>query len=200
MSSIDGQYRGPVLWICPEYIGARCRLARISSWTAGLVAVMWQGSCGCLDPFGQERERHWLVVAGLKLEPVEIDRPAVQARRRAGLESLELEAEAAQAAGKPLGGDIPRAAAGGLDLAGVHQGLEERAGRQDDRAGAIDRSSLAADARDPGAFTFGHESFDHLLAKRQVLLPLDGQLGEELVGFLVALGAGAVHRRRPCRD
>ena len=32
--------------ICPEYIGERPRLARISACVAGVVVVMWQATCG----------------------------------------------------------------------------------------------------------------------------------------------------------
>src|SRR5439155_8898521 len=46
LSSMLGQYRGPVEAIWPEYIGARCRLARMMSWIAGLVAPIQQFTCG----------------------------------------------------------------------------------------------------------------------------------------------------------
>ena len=36
----------PVDWIWPLYRGARCRLARMISWTAGVVAVSQQLTCG----------------------------------------------------------------------------------------------------------------------------------------------------------
>ena len=108
---------------------------------------MWQASCGGLDPVGQERERDRVVVARLDLQPREVDRPAVEPGRRAGLEPPELEAERAQAPREPFGRDVARAAAGGLDLAGMHQGLEERAGGQDDGAGAVLDAAPAAHAR-----------------------------------------------------
>src|SRR5262249_55569839 len=41
-----GQYRGPRPQIWPEYIGARWRFARMMSWTAGVVSVEWQTTCG----------------------------------------------------------------------------------------------------------------------------------------------------------
>src|SRR5215218_6747724 len=46
LSSIEGQYRGPVDWICPEYIGARCKFALISSWIPSFVAPNQQQTCG----------------------------------------------------------------------------------------------------------------------------------------------------------
>src|SRR6516225_12344850 len=34
-----------MLAICPEYIGERPRLARMTACVAGVVVVMWQGTC-----------------------------------------------------------------------------------------------------------------------------------------------------------
>ena len=45
---------------------------------------------GLGDRVGEERERDRVGIPGLRLQPGEIDRAAVQARRRAGLEALEL--------------------------------------------------------------------------------------------------------------
>src|SRR5205823_1510049 len=42
LSSMLGQYRGPVDAIWPEYIGARCRLARMISWIRSFVAPIQQ--------------------------------------------------------------------------------------------------------------------------------------------------------------
>ncbi len=42
--SMLGQYRGPVAWICPLYMGARSRLARSSSWIFSFVHVIQQGT------------------------------------------------------------------------------------------------------------------------------------------------------------
>ena len=41
-----GQYRGPRPQIWPLYIGARCKFARMMSWTAAFVCVEWQAACG----------------------------------------------------------------------------------------------------------------------------------------------------------
>ena len=57
----------------------------------------------------------------------------------------------------------------------------------------VSTAAPARHARDPAPLD--HDRLDHLLAERQVLLPLDRELGEELVGLLVALGPRAVHRR-----
>src|SRR6516165_5719727 len=40
LSSIEGQYRGPLLEICPEYIGERWTLSRMTRWVAAFVRVM----------------------------------------------------------------------------------------------------------------------------------------------------------------
>jgi hypothetical protein len=37
LSSIDGQYRGPIASICPVYIGDRCTFSRISRSVSGVV-------------------------------------------------------------------------------------------------------------------------------------------------------------------
>src|SRR3954454_24384586 len=46
LSSMLGQYRGPVEAICPEYIGARWRLARMIWWIGSLVAPIQQVDWG----------------------------------------------------------------------------------------------------------------------------------------------------------
>ncbi len=46
LSSMLGQYRGPVPSIWPEYIGARWRLARMIWWICSLVAPIQQWTCG----------------------------------------------------------------------------------------------------------------------------------------------------------
>ena len=48
------------------------------SWTSGVVVVMWQSSCGLLDPVGQKRERDGLAVARLGLDLREVDGPAIE--------------------------------------------------------------------------------------------------------------------------
>ena len=84
----------------------------------------------------------------------------------------------------------------------MHDGLEEGAGGQDDRAGPVARVPSrhdADDAPDGGStvisILFEQEPFDHFLPQRQVLLLFDPSLHRELVELLVALGAGRVHRR-----
>ena len=65
------------------------------------------------DPLGQKRERHRRVVAGLHVEPLPVDRAAVEPRRRAGLEPAEREAAArASVRDRPSDGASPTRPAG----------------------------------------------------------------------------------------
>ncbi len=145
------------------------------------------------DPVGQERERDRFGVSRLRFQAGEIDGPAVEPGRRSGLEPAELETEAEQAAGKSGGRRVASPPAGRLDLAGVHQGLEERPGGQHDRTGLVTDAPPAGHAGDTARVHV--DRFHHLLAQREVGLPLDGELRQELIGLLVALGPRAVHRR-----
>ena len=157
---------------------------------------MWQSSCGCAIRSVRNENGTGSSSPGWGSSSREVDRPAVEPGRRAGLEALRARSPSdREAAGEPFGRGVARAAAGGLDLAGVHQRLEERAGRQDDGPGAVRRRRRRhADARgrDPPSTTSAST-----ISCRSVrfVLALDGQLGEELVRLLVALGPGAVHRR-----
>ena len=76
----------------------------------------------------------------------------------------------------------------------MHQRLEEGAGGQDDRAGRDTRRRPGNGRPRPGP---PRPASDSTISWRSVRFScrFDGQLGQELVGLLVALGAGAVHRR-----
>ena len=93
--------------------------------------------------------------------------------------------------------DSPRAAVSParpptvLDLAGVHEPLEERPGGDDDGPGPVGRPAPTSEAGDPPLVD--DQGLDHLLAEGQALLTLDGQLGQGLVCLLVGLDPGAVH-------
>ena len=75
----------------------------------------------------------------------------------------------------------------------MHERLEERPRGQHDRSGAVLDLTPATYAGDPARLDL--DRLDHLLAEREVLLALDGELGQKLVGFLVALGTRTMHRR-----
>src|SRR3954451_17696059 len=62
LSSMLGQYRGPVEAIWPEYIGARCRLARMISWIRSLLAPIQQWTWGR----GGNHFGFWIVDFGLE--------------------------------------------------------------------------------------------------------------------------------------
>src|SRR5205823_542990 len=83
-------------------------------------------------------ERPRLIIARLRFELGEIDGAPVEPARRAGLEASELEATLAQPVAEGFGGLIPGPPTARLRLAGVHQRLEEGAGRKDDRSRAVD--------------------------------------------------------------
>ena len=56
LSSIEGQYRTPVPLIWPEYMGERCRFARISACEAAVVLVIWQFTCEfAIEPVKYEK-------------------------------------------------------------------------------------------------------------------------------------------------
>ena len=99
---------------------------------AGVVAVMWQTTCGVVDALGHERERRRRVVARLHLEPGPIDRAAVEPRRRAGLEPPERKAVAGERLRQAERRLFADAARRDLFVADMDQAVEEGAGRQHD--------------------------------------------------------------------
>ena len=164
---------------------------------------MWQSICGCVIALGGEAERPRVGVAGLQLAACvksmvrPLSRQGVPVLKRASSKP-----QAAQAVAQRLGGAVAGPAAARLRLAGVHDRLEERAGGQDDGAGAVERVAAGDDADDAcvaalatRAAVFEQQPFDHLLPQRQVRLVLDAALHRELVELLVGLGARRVHRR-----
>ena len=147
-----------------------------------------------VDPVGEEGKRLGHLVAGLDLGLVEVDGPPVQARRRAGLESRQREAEPLQSLAEARGGPFAGASAGQLRGAVVKDPLHERAGAEHDRPGAVD-GVPGAHAGDPhlGAGPFDDQVVGGLLAQGQPRLVLDDPLHLLLISHAVGLGAGAVH-------
>ena len=161
---------------------------------------MWHISCGCVDAVGREAERLRLVVAGLRLALGEVDGAAVEPAGRAGLEASQLEAAGGEAVAERLGGAVAGPAAARLGLAGVHDRLEERAGRQDDGLGAIERVAAGQDAGDAAALaalSCGLDSNASTISWRSVRLACASTrcFIDELVELLVGLGARRVHGR-----
>ena len=130
-----------------------------------------------------------------------VDRAAVEPRRRAGFETRAARSPAAPSAPlMPAVVPSPARPPGVLRFAGVHQGLQKRAGGEHHRAGAIDRIA-AHRARRRSALRpscrrlLDQQVFDHFLPQRQVGLLFDEPLDFLLIGFFVGLGPRAVHGR-----
>ena len=156
---------------------------------------MWQHSERLRDPLGGEAEGPGIRVAGLKLALREVDGPAIDATRRAGLEASELEAEGREAVTQSFGRLITGPAAAGLRLAGVHDRFEESARRQDHGLGTIERVAGGADADDSAGSVVEDDRLDCFLAQRQVVGLLDAVLERELVKLLIRLGPRRMHGR-----
>src|SRR5262249_20733649 len=133
-----------------------------------------------------------------------------------GLEAREFEAGRGERTAHLFGGGIAGAPADSLRLAGVHDRLEERSGREDHRRGEVAR--VAAGDHTEGALTaltpppdplsrggggrgvgfffafLQQQPLDQLLSESQVLLLLDPPLHRELVQLLIRLRARRVHR------
>ena len=105
-------------------------------WVSSVVRVMWQGSCGAVIAVGQRGEEFGLGIAVLDLEPLPVDRRAVEARRRPGLEPREGEPGRVETARKRHRGLIAEAPGRRALVAEMDHSAKERAGGQDDRAAA----------------------------------------------------------------
>ena len=118
-----------------------------------------------------------VVVAGLLFEAGEVDGLAVEARRGAGLEAAELEAQSRQTAGEAAGGLLADAAAFGFLFAGVHEGAEEGAGG-DDAAAAVEVAAVfERDAGERLRMMFGVWPFCSTVRKRSTIARDDGEVG-----------------------
>src|SRR5271166_4374485 len=81
-----------------------------------------------VNAFGGEAERARLEIAGLRLEPVEVDGSTVEPAGRAGFESGQLKSTGAEAVAQEFGRLVSRPSSAGLGLTHVHESFEERAG------------------------------------------------------------------------
>ena len=142
----------------------------------------------------QEAEhRHRVQVAGLFLQPAEVDRAAVQPRRCAGLQpalrQLQLLQPRRQADGRRVAG-----AAGAVVLqADVDAPVQEGAGRQHHGAAAEAQAHLRDSA--DHAVAFEHQVVHRLLEQPQVRLVLQPLADGRLVQHAVGLRARGTHRR-----
>ena len=87
------------------------------------------------DPPGQERERHRRVVAMLDFEPGPVDRPAVEPRRRAGLEPPQRKPARRKRPRQPERRRLADPAGRDLLRADMDEAAEKRAGGQHHPAG-----------------------------------------------------------------
>ena len=150
LSSIDGQYRGPVLLITPVYSGERSRPPRMISCVRSLVCVIQQGNCrGCIARSPKEREYRLRLVPGLHAETRKIDRPAVEAGRGAGLEPPRGQVELAQPRTERRGGADRRHGRGVVAQTHMNQARQERPDGQHHRA-AVNRTPLPSPRRRRG--------------------------------------------------
>ena len=131
------------------------------------------------------------------LRTVEIDGAAVDARRGAGLEAIDLKPQSSQAPLIPCGGPFAGAAAGRLGFARMHQGLQEGAGRQN-HGDVLDtrrrRGRGPDDPADVGRASASTSRSSTTSCRRcRFVLLLDDPFDFLLVAFLIGLGAGPVH-------
>ena len=147
-----------------------------------------------LDPVGQKRERRRRIVAFLCFKRRPIDRPAVETRRRPGLQPPERQAEPAEGPGQPRRRRrIDPAGRPGL-LAQMDDPAQKGARRDHDGAGA-DRPAVFQN--DPGASAV---SVDGQIAGRalddlEARLPGQDGLHCRAIQLAVGLGARAADRR-----
>ena len=136
--------------MAPVNIGERSVAPRMISCVRAFVAVMWQWTCGRVILAAAEEGEHGpRLVARLRPHGGVVERAAVEARRRAGLEAPDRERHLAQARGQRVRGriadtpslrafeaDVDAPAEEGAD--GQHDGARDdrRAVHRDDALGA----------------------------------------------------------------
>src|SRR5207249_2694245 len=126
------------------------------------------------DPLGGEAEWPRIGIAGLRLALGEVDGPAIEPARRSRLKASQLETARRQAVAERFSRLISCPAAARLGLAGVHEGFEERAGRQNNGGRSVERVAAcqhSGNAERGGRLLFAlraprsarkHEAFDNL--------------------------------------
>ncbi len=138
---------------------------------------------------------------GWTVEPGEIDRAAVEPRRRAGLETADAEIHLAQPRAQRLRGRIARASRFVVVEPDVNQPRQERSRRQDDRIGFEAQPDLRDHARHArrGAGIVEREIVDRLLEQREVRLAFEARPDGLTIEHAVRLRAGGAHRRSLAR-
>ena len=190
-ADLSGKHRGPVE-VGPDQVMDRGACPRDPAEQLLLV-----------DRVGEKREGLRLGVARLLLERVKVDALRRESAGGAGLEPLEAEAGRGERPAHARGRPLPRSAAGGGRLTGVHHRLEEGAGGEYDRRRVILRVAANPHAGDPPGGAAGavadlpleKQLIDQFLAQIEVRCLLDEPLDLHLIEPLVGLGPRPVHRR-----
>ncbi len=121
------------------------------------------------DAIGESRERHRLVVGLLLVEAGPVDRAAVEARRRAGLEASESEAEAGEGLRQADRRTLTDPTRGNSGLADMDEAAEKGSGGQHDggrRQGTPIREADAADGAALNEEVFGLSGDNRQAARR----------------------------------
>ncbi|MDR9356858.1 hypothetical protein FEO99_05758 [Burkholderia multivorans] len=142
----------------------------------------------------EEREhRNRIEIARLLFELREIDRAAVDTRRRSGLQPALRQLQLLQARRQRHGGRVARATARIVVQTDVDLAVQECTGRQHDRA----RAEPDADLRDGAdhAIALDHQVVDGLLEQPQIRLILEAATDRRLVQDAVRLGACRAYGR-----
>ncbi len=133
-----------------------------------------------------EAEGRGIGVAGLLFERLPMDGPAVEARRRSGLESASAKAESAERFAEQDGGGLA-AAAGGITLfAAVDEAVEKCAGGDDGGAGEQIAAVAQLEAEDAAVGASGTREFT---ASQRRVLPGPQMRGTWGTRFRAQLGS-----------
>ena len=147
------------------------------------------GDLGHIDPGGQETERDRLVIGRLHLEPVPMDRPAIEPSGGAGLEAPHRKAERVEPVRQSDGGRFANPAGGDTFGADMDDALQESAGRDDDLGRPVEGSRQADDASDLSVLD--DQVFGAVLDDRQVRVRAEFGLHRFAVELPVDLRAGS---------
>ena len=146
-----------------------------------------------LDLIRHERKRLRIVVSGLRFKLRVINRSTIQPSWRSGLKTFKLKTQFSETLRQRIRRALSGAAAFRLRFARVHDCLQESPCRYNGRSDSV--KSITANSHSSNPALFDDQTFNHFLAKRQILLLLDPQLHPELVSLFVRLSPRTVHRR-----
>ena len=156
------------------------------------------GQLGDVQAIGHEREGLGVVVAGVDLAAVVVNRTSAESRRRARFEPPDPKAQPQQCGADAGRGSLAGSPAWRLCLARVHDGLQERTGGDDHGRCPVDEAAAYPHAGHEGSSCgagFGEDIFHLILSQVQIVLLFQDAFDLLLIGLLVGLGPGAVHGR-----